>query len=333
MTPRPLIIRFGALGDMVILTALIKALHQRFGQAVDVVTAGAWALPLLTGQPGVAHIYTVSSRRTPYWLSRDQQRLVRQLKQRGAGPTWLCEDHTSKIDFILQRAGWDEHDVSRVGDLPDLRVETFSERLRRFAYQDPQILGPVPAIYAGSQPACSELIVSATLSNETDQWLQAKGLPNRGFILVQAGNKRTTRRGRRARKSNSKYWPEENWATVLRGLRHAHPEHAILMLGVPPEAKLNDAILGLAAISNAFNIARENSVPRLMALAELALGMVSVDSGPAHVAAAVGCPTVVLFGVAHPHFYSPRGPQCRPSASPVNIRGSRPCWALLPWMY
>jgi Glycosyltransferase family 9 (heptosyltransferase) len=35
--------------------------------------------------------------------------------------------------------------------------------------------------------------------------------------------------------------------------------------------------------------------------------MISVDTGPAHVAAAIGCPLVVLFGSRHPSFYAPRG--------------------------
>ena len=33
---RPLIVRFGALGDMVILTVMIRHLHERFGAPVDV---------------------------------------------------------------------------------------------------------------------------------------------------------------------------------------------------------------------------------------------------------------------------------------------------------
>ena len=42
--------------------------------------------------------------------------------------------------------------------------------------------------------------------------------------------------------------------------------------------------------------------------------MVTVDSGPAHVAAAVGCPQVVLFGKALPSLYRPWG-----SANPQTL--------------
>ena len=36
-------------------------------------------------------------------------------------------------------------------------------------------------------------------------------------------------------------------------------------------------------------------------------GAITVDSGPAHAAAAVGCPQVVLFGRASPQLYRPWG--------------------------
>jgi hypothetical protein len=39
---RPLVVRFGALGDMVILTVLIRHLYARFGQPVDILASGAW---------------------------------------------------------------------------------------------------------------------------------------------------------------------------------------------------------------------------------------------------------------------------------------------------
>jgi ADP-heptose:LPS heptosyltransferase len=55
------------------------------------------------------------------------------------------------------------------------------------------------------------------------------------------------------------------------------------------------------------NAADDLPIPRLIALLERASALVSVDSGPAHAAAAVGCPQVVLFGKASPSLYRPWG--------------------------
>ena len=86
-----------------------------------------------------------------------------------------------------------------------------------------------------------------------------------------------------------------------------HPEHQILMLGVPQESALNERILSLANVRHADNVVHELSVAKLIGLSELATGLVSVDTGPAHLAAAVGCSVVTLFGTAEPFMYAPRG--------------------------
>jgi heptosyltransferase-2/heptosyltransferase-3 len=59
---------------------------------------------------------------------------------------------------------------------------------------------------------------------------------------------------------------------------------------------------------------------RLKALLEIAHSMVSVDTGPAHLAAAVGCPLVVLMGARSPHMWMPRSA----SGSAVRLLGGLP---------
>jgi heptosyltransferase-2/heptosyltransferase-3 len=307
-TARPLIVRFGALGDMVILTVLIRHLHARLGQPVDILASGGWARPLLQDQPGVGNIYVIRSRNTPYWLSSEQRAVVRMLRERGASPTWLCDHDNRKTQSLLRRAGWNQTHWCHYADLPDVPGPHFYDMYLRFAYRNPAILGGNDLPLTASD-AYGQLTVSATQRSEVQQWLSSKGLTDQPLILIQVGNKRTMRKGLRQRASNTKYWPEQNWAAVLQGLREHHPDHAILMLGVPQEAALNDEILQLAGVKNTHNVANELPIPRLMALCERAAGMISVDTGPAHVAAAVGCLVVTIFGKADPRMFMPRGPK------------------------
>jgi len=51
----------------------------------------------------------------------------------------------------------------------------------------------------------------------------------------------------------------------------------------------------------------ERLMPVLLPLLARSHSLVSVDTGPAHVAAALGCPTVALFGVADPQRFRPGG--------------------------
>jgi ADP-heptose:LPS heptosyltransferase len=47
-------------------------------------------------------------------------------------------------------------------------------------------------------------------------------------------------------------------------------------------------------------------VPRLLALIERAHSMISVDTGPAHAAAALDCPLTVMFANADQRWWRPR---------------------------
>jgi heptosyltransferase-3 len=322
MNLRPLVVRSGALGDMVILTVAIRHLHARFGQPVDIIAAGDWTGQLLKDQPGVGEIHAIGSRRRPYWLSPPQQRLVRWLRERTAGPTWLFDHDNRKICSLLLRAGWTPAHWCHHEDLKGLDGSHFSERWLRFSFRNPPILGGEDLPLSASD-AYGELIVTPAQRAEVAQWLHRRGWPARQLILIQVGNKRTMRRGFQRRRTNSKYWPEENWAAVLRGLRELHPGHEILMLGVAQESALNERILKLANIARAHNVVHELSIPKLIGLSELATGLISVDTGPAHVAAAVGCTVVTLFGTTEPFMYAPRGRTARVSCLLAEREGVR----------
>jgi ADP-heptose:LPS heptosyltransferase len=299
-------VRFGALGDMVMLTVAIRHLHARLGQPVDILAAADWTRPLLQGQPGVGHIFLLASRRPPYWLSSGQRRLVRELRARGAGPTWLFDHDNRKICRLLLRAGWTPQHWCHHEDMPGLSGSHFCDRWLRFAWRNPPLLGGED-LPPQSGDAFGELIVTDQQRLEVDAWSQTRPWAGLPLILIQAGNKRTMRRGLRRRRSNSKYWPENNWGVVLRGLRALHPGHAILLLGVPQESGLNQDILRAAGISGAYDVVHELSISRLLGLAGRATGMISVDTGPAHLAAAVGCTVVAIFGKTEPFMYAPRG--------------------------
>jgi len=296
---------------MVLLTALIRVLHARFHSPVDIVTSGAWSEPLLRGQPGVGDIWSVRSRKTPYWLSADQRGVVRRLIERGAGPTWFC-DGSDAARPLLARAGILEDLIVDVKDHPLLPGEHATEQWRRLAQIMPAAIAEPrggdahAAELAALTPGC-HLEVNDRQRTDLEAWLRARGLAGAPLILIQIGNKRTMRQGLRRLAVNNKYWPNERWTEVLRHVRRQYPEHAMVLLGTGPEYALNQEVMALADIARLYNAADDLPIPRLVALLARAAGLITVDSGPAHAAAAVGCPLVVLFGKALPSLYRPWG--------------------------
>lgn len=305
------------MGDMVLVTPILRALHRRFGAPVDIVSSGAWVRPLLEGQAGVGRILLLDSRRRPYLISPDQWRLVAELRERGIGPVWMC-DSNEQTHALLARAGLGPDCLVAARDHPFGPCEHVVDRYLRMARE-------VPAAFAEDAPAPVDekpwplLRVTDAARAGTAAWLEGRGLAGRPLVLLQAGNKRTMRRfGHRRRATNVKYWPEERWARVTDGILARDPGAAVLLLGVEAERSLNDDVLRLVERPGAVNVAGEVPIPRLLALQERARGMVSVDTGPAHSAAALDCPLVVLFSTADPDQIAPRS-----QGAPVEILGGR----------
>jgi len=303
---RPLIVRFGAFGDMVLLTPLIGSLSMRYESPIDIVSSGAWTQPLLMGQAGVGELYLVKSRRRPYWTSPDQWSLVRQLRERGTGPVWFLDAH-GRGKSLLNRAGIGPEWIVDAKNFPRIAGEHYLEQQARIANATPPALNQEPNRHANTEALGVSLAVPAEARAMLNPWLVEQGLDGRPLLLLQAGNKRTMRRGNRQRMSNTKYWPETHWAAVIKAMTTRHPEHAIVLLGVPSEHGLNEDIRRLTNHPAVINVASSLPIPLLLALMERADGMVSIDTGPAHAAAALGLPIVVLFGMAEPAFYRPWG--------------------------
>jgi len=301
----PLVMRCGAFGDMVLLTVLLEQLHARFGRRVDVIASGPWSEPLLAGHRAVGRMFILRSRRTPYWLSRTQQQLVAWLKARGAGPTWFCDRGEGRE--LLSRGGVAEDYVVDSTRYPFLEGENFADRYLRLGALTPAAFeGRLPPAPAGAARA-AHLEVGEGARRELDGWLEGRGLTGRPYMVVHPGSRHVARRRLRSRAGVAKYWPEERWAEVVRGVRARSPDQAIVFSGMGAESSFIADVLRLAHVGDAVNAANDLPVTRLLPLLERARSLIAVDTGPAHAAAALGCPTVALFGHIDPWLYRPGG--------------------------
>lgn len=302
---RPLVMRFGAFGDIVLLTVLLRHLHARFGKPVDLISSGPWTQPLLDGQASVGRIFLIRSRRTPYWLSLHQKQLVAWLRARGPGPTWFCDIGPGKA--LLERAGIPDSFICDSRAMPWQPGESFADRYIRLGNQTPPAFeGQIPPPISGSERA-ARIDVTAMARAEAEGWLARRNLSGRPFLVVHPGSRHVARRWLRSRAGASKYWPEQRWGDVVRALRDLRPDHAILLSGTPAEYRLNSDIMACAGVREVFNVADDLPIRVLLPLLERAAGMISVDTGPAHAAAALGCPTVALFGTANAELFRPGG--------------------------
>lgn len=128
-------------------------------------------------------------------------------------------------------------------------------------------------------------------------WLDADlsrlGLPDRFALLVPGASP-----GRPLKR-----WPAERFGALAAGLGMT-----AVVIGGPAEAPLAATIL--ASAPDALDLTGKTTFADIAALARRAAFCVGNDTGPTHLTAACGCPTLALFGEdSDPALCAPRGPR------------------------
>jgi ADP-heptose:LPS heptosyltransferase len=103
--------------------------------------------------------------------------------------------------------------------------------------------------------------------------------------------------------SGSRRWPAERFAAVARAEREAGRE--VLVTGGPEELRLARTVAALADLADSAVLAGRTSLADLAGVVAAAGRVVCGDTGVAHLATAVGTPSVVLFGPIPPEWWGP----------------------------
>ena len=118
---------------------------------------------------------------------------------------------------------------------------------------------------------------------------------NAPFIVIQPG----------ARWSN-KRWPVENYAELIRQFGKNHPEFRFAILGGMDDQPLGKVVAD-ASLERCADLTGKISLPEMVECIRQSVLMVTNDTGPMHVAAALRKPVVALFGPTEPRRTGPYG--------------------------
>lgn len=321
---RPIMIRFGRLGDMLLLAPLLHRLHRGYGKPCLLLGTGPWTAGLYAAHPDVSRVVQVIARHRPLPLSPQRWQMLQVLRAHRTDAVHVCECEPralAKIMTMLALAKVPPERCRFLGDAPTLPDEHWIDRLLRACGAPPVACAgawrpPPPPVATAPQ-----LVLRDADRRDRQAWLRARGWRGEPVWLVQPCNKRSMRwNGPRDAADDDKSWPVSNWAAALEALGARHPGARIVLCGTPDEAPLLETIAARTRVGRLDVGARDLPLRRLMALAQLARGMLSVDTGPAHVAAAMGCPLAVMFGAQAPAVWRPRSP----TGSAVIVLGGPP---------
>jgi ADP-heptose:LPS heptosyltransferase len=282
-TCRILVIRLGALGDFVLSFPPFAAIRAWHPQAEITLLTGAPFAALARASPWFDRVLV--DRRPGWWNLPGIVRLARDLRGFDRVYDLQTSGRSSAYFRLAGRPAWSG--IAAGCALP--HANPARDRMHTVERQREQLL--MAGIDAFPAPDLS--------------WLRAAPhppLPDNACLLVPGA----------APHRPEKRWPMAHYA-ALAGILRARG-FAPVVIGAAQDA-------ALAAQIPAESLVGRTDLPALAALAARARLAVGNDTGPMHLAAAMGCPAVVLFsGASDPALTAPRGPG---GAWPTVLRADR----------
>jgi heptosyltransferase-2 len=265
------------LGDMVLSTAFVKALAECYpGATVDLIAKKSLA-PILDHFP--AHGERFLFDKAEYGTLGKVYAFGRDLGRRKAYEFYFCLPDS----FSTALMGFGTGARKRIGYRKELRspLLTHAYDKKKGLHRADEYQGLLHQFLGHAQPmAVPEL--------------RSNGTGTRKGLVVNINSEAQSRR-----------LPADKAVTLLTHLREQVKDE-IILTGSPQEKEHVDSVFSRLPVTDSItNLAGQGNLGQLVSLLSSVRLLISTDSGPAHVANALGTPSVVLFGAGDEHHTGP----------------------------
>ena len=310
-----LVIKLRYLGDVLLCTPVLRALRQTYPHAQLVYLVNPGTEEILHGNPDIDEILLL-----PRTDLMSQVRFFREIRSRGFDCVLdLTDGDRSAIITAMtgasMRIGFNQENRSR-GALYThcIRENPKSMHMIEYHAKALSLLGihgelehPQLCVSAKDEEAAQRLVEEAQVTRHA--WIMIHPTARYWF----------------------KAWPPERFAELCDGL--AKKQITVVLVGNHKDREVGAQIQHLAE-HKPISFMGRTSVLELAALMKHSSLFIGNDGGPMHMAAAVGCPVLALFGPTDPVVWGPKGQHvsvfykgldCAPCFHPGCSRGEESC--------
>lgn len=293
-----LIVKLGAVGDVVHSLPALHSLRKSFPHAFIAWAVERKSMDVITGNPDLDEVIIFERKELQRIFKADglfaAYRFFRQfaVKLKGYNFDLAIDFQTLFKSGIItfssgakQRIGFDKwRELNRL--FTNERVRAISR------HTVDKYLELVEA--AGASPDASpvKIAYSSEDASYIDEFLNERKLEDRPWVAINPGASWT-----------SKLWPAERFAALCDILEDS--AIPVVVVWGPGEEPLVDAIVG--ATRSRPNVAPSTSIKQLACLLERSSLYIGGDTGPMHMAVAMGTPVVGIFGPSDPERNGPYG--------------------------
>jgi lipopolysaccharide heptosyltransferase II len=279
------------LGDILFTFPFIKTLRFAFPDtAISCIVSPNFA-ELLTNNPWTDNIYILSNRNTVRSYMALLQ-LVHRIRKKDYG---MCFFQTfskrrallAKMANIKERVGF----VSIPGSLT-LRIPAPPPDIHMID----QILHLTKSMGLKPDSTSYEYFISDNDLNQAHNLLVSRGWGMRKLVTLNPGAK-----------WDGKRWPSDYFCDLGRRILQRFTDFEIILTGDNRDLPIAEKIAHKLSTSKCHNLAGKTDLNQLAAIFKMCSLVISCDTGPLHLASAVGANTIGLFGPTFPEVTGPRG--------------------------
>lgn len=279
-------------GDVLFSTPAIKAIRRRYRGAYLACVVASRCRDILSGNPDLDEVI-IFDEEAQHRGMVGKLRFVIELRRKRFDQVFLFHRSFTRA-LLVWLAGIPErigYCTKGRGLLLTTRVPTPKEDLHRVEY----FLGIVKAVGIEAETKFYELHPSDRARRRISKFLADQGMADSDFLVVlnPGGN------------WNPKRWPVARYAELGDALRDSYNAR-VLITGAAKDAALADEIARLMK-QRPISSCGKTTLEELGALLERADLVISGDSGPMHMAVAVGTRVVALFGPTSRQITGPYG--------------------------
>lgn len=292
-----LIIRCGALGDLVYSTSVISALQYEYGNNVqiDFVTTPSTS-KLFAEDTRVNQIFLLKHKKIPIFFSRQKKEIIEYSKKNPYDVLINFEMGTqfkSLVEKIVakKKVGWFSENIT----ITKTHMVEICKEFYANAVSSENLWKAYPKLCGTDFTKVQENL----------------NLPEK-YIIVSPSNSHNKKKS-----LNYRAWPHKNWKELLALVPSSMP---IVMIGAKGEEAFFEPLKPYG--KNVIDLVGKVNIPTLISVIENAQALVVTDTGTAHIASAVNTPVFCLIG---PTPAEQTGPYKTPENKVEIISANLPC--------
>lgn len=297
---RILVIRAGQLGDTVCASSIIEPLRHHFGNdvVIDWVTKAGIGRVFAQDQR-VHRIFELRNRRLPLPFNMRKLKIVLL--------SW-CHPYDYAVNLELGHIFNDIMHLVRARNKIGMPYRYFAEPAETHAVENLKLI-----YHSFLNVDDLDKAIPSLQGTPTQDVKERFNLPHNYYILVPANSHRH-KKGR----PNYRVWPEVHWRKLIQRMSEKGLQGVII--GGKSDEPLLKKLWPLPP--HIISLVGKTSFPELIGLIDGAQGMISTDTGPSHIAAAVNTPVFALIG---PTNFKRTGPYQTKSNQVTVISANLPC--------